>query len=87
MRTTLDLPDRLFKKAKLQAVHEGVALKDVVTRALERGLASGAAASEDNERKSRAKRLFASLDKARNTKPVGPLNRSKLYDRSVLRGH
>ena len=86
MRTTLDLPDNLFRKAKLQAVHEGVALKDVVTRALERGLASGAS-SEDNERKSRAKRLFASLDKARNTKPVGPLNRAKLYDRTVLRGH
>jgi|688.fasta_scaffold1340709_1 hypothetical protein len=86
MRTTLDLPDKLFKKAKLQAVHEGVALKEVVTRALERGLASSAA-SEDNERKSRAKRLFASLDKARNTKPVGPLNRAKLYDRTVLRGH
>ena len=40
MRTTLDLPDSLFKKAKLQAVHEGVALKEVVTRALERGLAA-----------------------------------------------
>jgi hypothetical protein len=86
MRTTLDLPDNLFKKAKLQAVHEGVALKEVVTRALERGLASSAA-TEGAERKSRAKRLFASLDKARNTKPVGPLNRAKLYDRSVLRGH
>jgi hypothetical protein len=86
MRTTLDLPDNLFRKAKLQAVHEGVALKEVVTRALERGLASSAA-SEDGERKSRAKRLFASLDKARNTKPVGPLNRPKLYDRAVLRGH
>ena len=86
MRTTLDLPDSLFKKAKLQAVHEGVALKDVVTRALERGLASSAA-TEGEERKSRARRLFASLDKARNTEPVGPLNRAKLYDRTVLRGH
>jgi hypothetical protein len=86
MRTTLDLPDKLFKKAKLRAVHEGVALKEVVTRALERGLASSAA-TEGDERKFRAKRLFASLDKARNTKPVGPLNRAKLYDRTVLRGH
>jgi len=86
MRTTLDLPDSLFKKAKLQAVHEGVALKEVVTRALERGLAANSGA-EDNARQSRAKRLFASLDKARNTKPVGPLHRAKLYDRSVLRGH
>lgn len=86
MRTTLDLPVNLFKKAKLQAVHEGVALKEVVTRALERGLAAGAMPA-DAQRKARAKQLFASLDKARNTKPVGPLNRAKLYDRPVLRGH
>ena len=86
MRTTLDLPDNLFKKAKLQAVHEGVALKEVVTRALERGLAAGTS-PVDAQRKARAKNLFASLDKARNTEPVGRLNRAKLYDRQVLRGH
>jgi hypothetical protein len=86
MRTTLDLPDSLFKKAKLQAVHEGVALKEVVTRALERGLAADAT-SVGAQRKARANQLFTSLDKATNTKPVGPLNRSKLYDRPVLRGH
>ena len=35
MRTTLDLPDELLKKAKMMAVQEGVTLKAVVTRALE----------------------------------------------------
>ena len=30
-------------------------------------------------------RLFAALDKARNTESVGPLNREELYDRKVLR--
>lgn len=86
MRTTLDLPDSLFKKAKLQAVHEGIALKEVVTRALERGLRGGTALV-DAQRKARAKNLFASLDKARNTRPVGRLDRAKLDDRQVLRGH
>lgn len=86
MRTTLDLPDSLFKKAKLQAVHEGIALKEVVTRALERGLGGGTALV-DAQRKARAKNLFASLDKARNTRPVGRLDRAKFYDRQVLRGH
>lgn len=86
MRTTLDLPDNLFKKAKLQAVHEGVALKEVVTRALERGL-GGDGTPVDAQRRDRAKNLFASLDKARNTKSVGRLDRAKLYDRPVLRGH
>ena len=33
----------------------------------------------------RAVRLFAALDKARNTEPVGPLRREDLYDRKVLR--
>jgi hypothetical protein len=33
----------------------------------------------------RAARLFAALDKARNTEPVGPLRREELYDRKVLR--
>lgn len=86
MRTTLDLPDSLFKKAKLQAVHEGIALKEVVTRALERGLGGGTALV-DAQRKARAKNLFASLDKARNTRPAGRLDRAKFYDRQVLRGH
>lgn len=33
----------------------------------------------------RAARLFAALDKARNTEPIGPLHREELYDRRVLR--
>ena len=33
----------------------------------------------------RAAKLFAALNKARNTEPVGPLRREELYDRQVLR--
>lgn len=33
----------------------------------------------------RVARLFAALDKARNTETVGPLRREELYDRKVLR--
>jgi hypothetical protein len=33
----------------------------------------------------RVGRLFAALDKARNTESVGPLRREELYDRKVLR--
>jgi hypothetical protein len=33
----------------------------------------------------RTTRLFAALDKARNTEPIGPLCREELYDRKVLR--
>jgi hypothetical protein len=83
MRTTLEIPDSLFKRAKLKAVQEGVPLKDIVNRALERDLASS---GEDTEtRRARADRLFAALDQARNTQPVGRFNREEVYDRPVLR--
>ena len=66
----------------MKAVEEGVALKIVVTRALEREVAEGDGLAT---RKKRAERLFAALDKARNKSPVGRLNREQLYDRPVLR--
>jgi hypothetical protein len=83
MRTTLDIPDAVFKQAKLKAVHEGVPLKDIVTRALERDLA--APVQDAGLRRARASRLFAALDQSRNTQPVGGLNRDEIYDRPVLR--
>lgn len=83
MRTTLEIPDALFKRAKLKAVHEGMALKDVINRALERDLMS--ASDETKTRRTRANQLFAALDQARNTQPVGRLNRDEIYDRPVLR--
>jgi len=85
MRTTLDIPDATFKKAKLKAVHEGVAFKVVVIRALEREVATPA--PDAAARRKRARRLFATLDKACNEAPVGRLNREDLYDRPVLRRH
>ena len=36
MRTTLDIPDNVMKKAKIMAIQEGVALKVIVTRALKK---------------------------------------------------
>lgn len=84
MRTTLEIPDKLFKRAKLKAVHEGLALKDIINRALERDLASSSA-EDTTARRTRADRLFAALDQARNTQPVGRLNRDELHDRPVLR--
>ena len=36
MRTTLDIPDNVMKKAKMMAVQEGVPLKAIVARALQK---------------------------------------------------
>ena len=38
MRTTLDLPDAVARRAKLAAVHRNVSLKDLVVTALEHEL-------------------------------------------------
>ena len=38
MRTTIELPDELLKKAKIKAVEEGISLKQLFTRALENEL-------------------------------------------------
>ena len=40
MRTTVELPDRLFREAKSKAAKEGVPLKALFTRALEREIES-----------------------------------------------
>lgn len=41
--------------------------------------------SNSGSARGRAARLFAALGKSRNTEPVGPLRREKLYDRQVPR--
>jgi hypothetical protein len=41
MRTTLDLPDPLYRRLKLQAAREGKNLRELVIRYLEEGLRRG----------------------------------------------
>ncbi|MDX1945081.1 MAG: hypothetical protein SFU86_06715 [Pirellulaceae bacterium] len=48
---------------------------------------SPAVAAEDQRNDEAVARLFAALDKARNTEPVGSLRREELYDRDVLHRH
>lgn len=43
MRTTLDLPDTLLKRAKIEAVERGISLKELVGVALARELSEPAA--------------------------------------------
>ena len=84
MRTTLDLPDELFKKVKLKAVNEGVPLKTIITRAIEREMGQRETTTLA-ERHARAKKLFAAMDGLKLTKPVGRIKREEIYDRAVFR--
>ncbi|MEQ8523464.1 hypothetical protein [Gracilimonas sp.] len=38
MRTSVDIPDDLMKKAKIKAVEEGISLKDLIIRSLTKEL-------------------------------------------------
>ena len=42
MRTTVEIPDPLLRRAKLAAVEQGTTLKQLVTRGLEQVLQAGA---------------------------------------------
>lgn len=45
MKTTIEIPDPLFRKAKSKAAERGQSLKELVTEALQEKLAAGAAGS------------------------------------------
>jgi Arc/MetJ family transcription regulator len=45
MRTTIDLPDELFRQAKAKAALDGLRLKDLITRFVEQGLKQGASST------------------------------------------
>ena len=71
VRTTIDIPDELFKKTKLKAVNEGVHLKVVVTRALAReiGAKGGIGARETAIEDALAPQLrFLALSRAERAK-------------------
>jgi hypothetical protein len=48
MRTTLDLPDPLFKEVKTRAVQQGVTLKDLLATYIEAGLRGALPAEPDS---------------------------------------
>ena len=51
MKTTLEMPDKLFRRAKATAAQRGQSLKQLVTVALERELAGPAAGARTSRRK------------------------------------
>jgi hypothetical protein len=45
MRTTIDLPDALLRRAKAQAALSGTSLKELIARALDQGLRNSPAST------------------------------------------
>ena len=64
MKTTLDMPDDLFRRAKTTAARRGQSLKQLVTTALERELAKPSRpAASAQARNARAKAWLSEFDK------------------------
>jgi len=61
MKTTLELPDALFRRAKSAAVHEGVTLKQLFTEALESRLEENHSAGSGKATAPRWMRAYGAL--------------------------
>jgi predicted transcriptional regulator len=79
MKTTIELPDDLFLKAKILAAERRVTLKDIMVQALNL-FTQSAPEAEEKKRKAALKRLLKGM-KASNTQPMTPLKREEIYDR------
>jgi hypothetical protein len=80
MRTTIDIPDPLFREVKATAARKGLLLKQFITAALIRevaGEAQGASAAEHQQKVNE----FLRGIQATNTEPVPALNRDELHER------
>ena len=64
MKTTLEMPDKLFRRAKATAAQRGQSLKQLVTVALERELAGPASGTKTSKRtRSEVEAFLRELDK------------------------
>lgn len=79
MKTTIELPDDLFLKAKILAAERRVTLKDIMVQALNL-FTQSAPEAEEKKRKVALKRLLKGM-KASNTESMTPLKREEIYDR------
>lgn len=80
MRTTIDIPDPLFREVKATAARQGILLKQFITAALIREVASEAngASMADHQKKVSE---FLSGIQANNPEPISALNRDELHIR------
>ncbi len=87
MRTTIDLPDPLFREVKSTAASHGLKLKEFIAESLrtalkQEGNSAAATLTEEELHRRRVEAHIVAMKKDRvQTGPVGPFNREELYDR------
>lgn len=77
MKTTIDLPDDIFLKAKVFAAEQRTTLKEVLVQALQRFMQTPPE-TEEKQRKATMKKLLKAMQ-ASNTEPMVPLTREEIY--------
>lgn len=79
MKTTIELPDETFRRAKVAAAERHTTLKEIITSALERYLETPSLAQEQ-QRQADLKRLLGQMQ-ASNSEAIKPLKREEVHDR------
>ena len=79
MKTTIELPDDVFLKAKVLAAERSMTFKDVVIQGLKLVIEKPSD-TEEKERKAALKALLKDM-RAANVAPMKPLGRGELYER------
>ena len=79
MKTTVDLPEEVLRKAKITAVKRKTTLKELILRSLVKELDAPSEASDDTEN------FVAAFSRGNNSdSPVGKIRRDEIYDRPIL---
>lgn len=87
MRTTIDLPDKLFREVKSAAASKGLKLKELVVSALQEAVQKSTAPKVNGlDLRTKHRRLmrehFRRMDEGRTAhEPIGRLDRDSLHDR------
>ena len=79
MKTTIELPDDLFQRAKVISAERGTTLKEIMVQALKLGMRTPAE-DEEAARQATLKRLLKAM-RAANSEPMVPLKRKEIYER------
>lgn len=79
MKTTIDLPEEIIRRAKITAIQRKTTLKDLICRSLVREIESPQAGPTDAEsqRQQRASALLESLDAIEFAAPIGRFDRNQ----------
>lgn len=76
MRTTIDFPEDLLRRAKARAALDGLPLKELVTRCLEQGLRRGIPTGEGPARR---RRSDLPVVRSATGRPLPDLTNAELY--------